>query len=170
MQKATPAPALDVSGQVRFVADAMLGSLARKLRIFGFDTVYFRDGPDSELLELAKAQGRVILTSDRALAAGARRRGVLVLLVEGRSERKRLASLEEGAKRESFSLEAGVSRCALCNAPLEPLSSPYVEAHLPAGVKSRHRVYHRCPECDKLYWKGSHWRKLMRLSSILSRQ
>jgi uncharacterized protein with PIN domain len=159
-----------VSGQVRFVADAMLGSLARKLRIFGFDTVYFREGPDSELLALAKAQGRVVLTSDQALAAGAKRRGVVALLVEGRSERKRLASLEEGAKLGSLFIKAGASRCALCNTPLEPLKRLHVEADLPAGVKSRHRVYHRCPECDKLYWKGSHWRKLMRLSSILPRQ
>ncbi len=48
----------------RFVADAMLGSLARKLRIFGFDTLYFKDGGDSELLKLAKSEGRILLTSD----------------------------------------------------------------------------------------------------------
>ncbi|MDA4135854.1 MAG: Mut7-C RNAse domain-containing protein [Thaumarchaeota archaeon] len=159
-----------MSEQVRFVADAMLGSLARKLRIFGFDTVYFREGPDSELLALAKAQGRIVLTSDRALAAVAKRRAVAALLVEGRSERERLASLEQGATRESLFLKAGASRCALCNTPLERLKRLDVEADLPAGVKRHHRVYYRCPECDKLYWKGSHWRKLMRLSSILPRQ
>jgi len=160
----------DVSGQVRFVADAMLGSLARKLRIFGFDTVYFREGPDSELLKLAKAEGRVVLTSDRALAAGAIRRDVTALLIEGRSERARLASLEEGARRASLVLAAGASRCALCNTALVPLARLNVEGDLPTTVTRRHRIYHRCNECDKLYWKGGHWRKLKRLSSILSRQ
>jgi uncharacterized protein with PIN domain len=148
----------------------MLGSLARKLRIFGFDTAYFREGPDSQLLALAKAEGRVVLTSDRALVANAKKRLVVALLIEGRDERERLASLEAGALKESLVLMQGVSRCALCNAPLESLRRADVGSALPSDIIRRHRVYFRCPDCEKLYWKGGHWRKLRRLSSILPLQ
>jgi uncharacterized protein with PIN domain len=148
----------------------MLGSLARKLRIFGFDTLYFREGPDAELLALAKAEERVVLTSDRALAADARRSDVVALLIEGRNERERLRSLEERTREESLVLSHGTSRCAFCNTLLLSLTRPHVEAELPTGVARRHRIYYRCPKCDKLYWKGSHWKKLKRLSSILPRE
>jgi len=161
---------LAVSESPKFAADAMLGSLARKLRIFGFDTVYFREGPDSQLLALAKAEERVVLTSDRALVANARKRLVVALLIEGRDERERLASLEVAALKESLVLTQSISRCALCNKPLESLRRADVGSALPSGIVRRHRVYFRCPDCRKLYWKGGHWRKLRRLSSVLSRQ
>jgi uncharacterized protein with PIN domain len=169
-QKAQPRPILAVSESPKFAADAMLGSLARKLRIFGFDTVYFREGPDSQLLALAKAEERVVLTSDRALVANARKRLVVALLIEGRDERERLASLEVAALKESLVLTQSISRCALCNKPLESLRRADVGSALPSGIVRRHRVYFRCPDCRKLYWKGGHWRKLRRLSSVLSRQ
>jgi uncharacterized protein len=159
-----------LSAPARFVADAMLGSLARKLRIFGIDTLYFREGPDPELIALARTEGRVILTSDRALAAAARRRGVTALLIEGRGDRQRLDSLAEGALRESVVLKKDISRCALCNAPLQSLRRAEIGSELLGSVASRHRVYFRCPDCGKLYWKGGHWRRLSRMSSILSRQ
>src|SRR5438477_2617584 len=77
----------------RFVADAMLGSMARKLRIFGFDTLYFKDGSDSDLEAIARKEGRVILTSDKSLAVHSLRRGVRAILVEGSSDKARLLSI-----------------------------------------------------------------------------
>lgn len=148
----------------------MLGSLARKLRIFGFDTVYFREGPDSELITLASKEGRTILTSDHGLAANARRRGVVALLIEGRSDRQRLGSLKQEARNESVILAKGVSRCALCNTPLQSLGRGEVGSALPTGIVRRHRMYFRCPDCGNLYWKGTHWKKLRGMSSILARQ
>ncbi|HEV2389479.1 MAG TPA: Mut7-C RNAse domain-containing protein, partial [Nitrososphaerales archaeon] len=77
----------------RFVADAMLGSLARKLRIFGFDTSYFAEGDDLEVESLAKRERRVILTSDKRLFAHSSKRGVQAILVEGETDRARLRSV-----------------------------------------------------------------------------
>ena len=65
----------------RFVADAMLGSLARKLRIFGFDTLYFKEGDDTALERLARKEGRIIITSDRLLSRDAERLGLRSVLV-----------------------------------------------------------------------------------------
>jgi len=158
-----------MSGSPKLIADAMLGSLARKLRIFGFDTLYFREGPDSELLRLAKAQGRAVLTSDRELVARARKVGMTVLMVTGRTERERMTSLEEQARSVSLTLAPGPTRCALCNTPLLPLKRRDVDGEIPSAVSSRHRAYYRCADCRKLYWKGRHWKRLKTLSSFLSR-
>ena len=81
------------SEPTRFIADAMLGSLARKLRIFGFDTLYFREGSDAELEMVARTETRIILTSDRALLEHAVRAGLPALMMSGKGDRARLESL-----------------------------------------------------------------------------
>lgn len=150
-----------------FVADAMLGSLARKLRVFGYDTVYFRDGPDSELERLASDEGRILLTSDRRLFAHAASKGLLAFLVQGSSERSRLESVVEGAKRASIRLEHGPTRCAYCNGELALVRKAGVAGRIPKAVLAKHRVFYRCAGCDKFYWKGRQWSRLRRLSSVL---
>lgn len=142
----------------------MLGSLARKLRIFGFDTVYFK-GNDRELERLAKDEARVILTCDRALVGHASRLGVKAILVEGRTDRARLASV---GRKVGFH-RSGPSRCAVCNGDLEVVSKAEASSTVPPRVAARHRVFFRCPECGRLYWKGGHWSRLRRLSRALTK-
>ena len=156
-----------VPTEIKFVADAMLGSLARKLRIFGFDTLYFRDGPDSELLRIAAAENRVILTGDRAVIERSDRQHLSALRVSGRSERQRLESLVVQARARSMSLVPGEPRCALCNGVLERLAKSEVSDGVPDSVTRRHRLYFRCVVCGKSYWRGGHWRRLRRLASIV---
>src|SRR5208283_3454313 len=61
-----------------FVADVMLGRLAKWLRILGFDTLYFRAIDDNELIKIACRQERVLLTRNTGIA---RRRQVQTLLL-----------------------------------------------------------------------------------------
>jgi uncharacterized protein len=148
----------------------MLGSLARKLRIFGYDTLYFREGSDAELERVAIAEDRVIVTADRGLAEHADRRGVRVLAVEGQSDRVRLESLLAQARSSSLVLRAGSPRCAICNSSLERVGRVVAEESLPAAVTTRHRLYYRCQACRKLYWRGGHWRRLRKLSAIVKQR
>lgn len=143
-----------------FVVDAMLGSLARKLRILGFDTVYVRDGTDSSLMELSGSTGRVILTSDRALAEKASRRGLPCVLLSGKGDGARLASLAAWLRHGSLSVEMSDSRCALCNGALSRVSADSVRGEVPASSLARHRHFYRCLSCGRVYWKGRHWKKL----------
>jgi uncharacterized protein len=157
----TPAP--------RFVADAMLGSLARKLRIFGFDTSYFRTGEDYALLAMARREKRTILTSDTALFQRTRRIGLRACLVQGRSDRDRLLSLQRQATAMAFRTGRGSqSRCALCNGELELLRRrDAAKVPIPARALARHRLFYRCTVCSRLYWHGRHWERLIRLSYSL---
>lgn len=156
-----------------FVADAMLGSLARKLRIFGFDTIYFKEGSDFELEALAKREKRVILTSDRFLFEHAQRKRVKALFVEGRTDRARLLSLlgQAGPRLGMRIANGGASRCAVCNGELEVINKRGTAAgQVPAKVLARHRLFYRCTSCSRSYWRGKHWERLRRLSYSLKRK
>ncbi len=148
----------------------MLGSLARKLRIFGFDTAYFAEGSDLELEALARREGRVILTSDRRLFAHAEGRGIRAILVEGKTDgaRLRLVARHSGA---GMSLRLGggrASRCAVCNGELELIGrGEAVASGIPPKVLARHRLFHECRSCSRFYWRGKHWERLRRLSYSL---
>ena len=155
------------NGSTRLVADAMLGSLARKLRAVGFDTAYFKSGLDSALLAEAARDGRVILTADRSLAETARRRGVSAILVTGRSDPIRLRRVVEGSKEIGLPLVRGDSLCSLCNGALEPLDRSEAAGRAPASVIRRHRLFYECASCGKVYWKGRHWKKLRSFAEAL---
>jgi uncharacterized protein with PIN domain len=148
----------------------MLGSVARKLRIFGFDTVYFYEGGDSDLEALARKERRTILTSDKRLFARSEGGGVRAILVEGRTDLARLRSIVRQARPEMV-LRAGegrVSRCAVCNGVLEVIGKPTATStKIPAKVLARHRLFYRCGSCSRYYWRGKHWERLRRLSYSL---
>jgi len=136
----------------RFLADAMLGRLARWLRLLGFDTEYAQQLSDGELVRRAIEQERWILTRDRALPQEWRVSGVLVLAAEGLVEQ-----LREVVR--TFRLSRRVrpfSRCGECNAV--PLAAPRdeVAAELPPRVLATQREFRRCPGCGRIYWRGSH--------------
>ena len=143
----------------------MLGSLARKLRAFGFDTTYYRAGDDRGLLAAAHEEGRVVLTSDRGIAAGSHR--ARVILVVGSSDSKRLSSLSEGAKSLGIGLFPGDSRCSLCNGALSRIERSKARGSVPDPVAARHRLFFRCESCGRFYWRGGHWKKLRSLRGRL---
>ena len=105
---------------VKFLADGMLGKLARWLRMLGHDVIYSVEFDDSELLELAKKEERVLLTKDFELYKRAIGRGLDAYYVEGKTEPERLA---EVAKRYSLPLviDMDKSHCPVCNTKLTPL-------------------------------------------------
>jgi uncharacterized protein len=147
----------------------MLGSLARKLRIFGYDTLYFGEGRDSELEDLAKREGRIVLTSDRALFNHSSKTQVRAILVEGRTDRARLLSIrrQAGAAMEYRIGRARASMCAVCNGELEAVKKLDVAHSVPRKVLARHRLFFRCTSCSRFYWRGRHWERLRRLSYSL---
>jgi uncharacterized protein with PIN domain len=144
------------------LADAMLGRLARWLRLIGYDTAYARDASDHQIAARARAEGRIVLTRDHELA---RRRGIRCLLIahqdlEGQLEELRLALGPP---------PAGLSpRCPNCNAALRPLAEDEVRRRVPAYVYRKHERFRYCAQCDRVYWPGSHWDEVERTIDQLS--
>lgn len=132
----------------------MLGTLAKWLRILGYDTLFDPALNDHQLVRLARAEGRVLLTRDRELA---RRRGLRVLLVASEQLdaqiRQVLAELDLEPRR-SF------SRCPVCNELLEKIAPEQARSRVPAYVAQTHRTFRACPSCRRVYWRGTHWQQM----------
>jgi uncharacterized protein len=137
----------------RWLADEMVGRLARYLRFVGCDTTYARGLSDDEILSQARAEGRVILTRDRNLASRAERSLFLespTLADQWRTVRSAYPDLP---------IEVRFERCTLCNGRLEKTTEPFPEPRadgVPWDRVARGLPLFRCGTCDHYYWEGSH--------------
>lgn len=148
----------------RFVADAHLGGLAHLLRMMGFDTLYENAYGDEQIVELARDQGRIVLTRDRELL---KRRAVthgcyLHALHPELQLRELFERLDLARAARPF------TRCLRCNALLRPVEKALVAASLPAGVRERYERFVRCEGCGGVFWEGTHWRRMHALATSLT--
>jgi uncharacterized protein with PIN domain len=160
-----PDRAAPIDGEPRFLADAMLGRLARWLRILGFDTAYRDDWPDAEIARRAYEDERIVLTRDRRLPDEWRLPRLVVLASEDSSEQLR----EFARAFPRLGTARAFTRCSRCNTPLEPASRESVAGEVPERVLREHTSFRRCPTCRRIYWEGSHVARMRRvLGELLS--
>ena len=166
------------SSSISFLADAMLGNIARKLRIFGFDTIYLAHARDDEILKTGIEQNRVILTADRELFKRIVKVGARGVLVSGgASELEDLIHILTKNGITSVGTSGIGSRCSICNGPLEErtsdqvkndhVSNDHVVIDVPDKVISCHKQFFECTECGKIYWEGGHLKGIRSLAQIL---
>ncbi|MFZ5727819.1 MAG: DUF5615 family PIN-like protein [Pseudomonadota bacterium] len=140
---------------MRFLCDEMLTRLARLLRSAGHDTALAGGGaPDADLLTQAKAEGRLLLTRDRELAQAAHPDSVRI---EGDGVLDQARSLS--AAVEVDWLAAPFTRCAMDNAELRAADAQE-RSRMPAEARSGSGPFRTCPVCGRLYWPGSHVRRI----------
>ena len=130
--------------------DAMLGSLARVLRMCGHDAAYCLDRgveTDDEILDLAGREDRAVVTRDRQLADRAREG----LLVESKDVDEQLGEL--GAAGVDLAPAPG-ERCGACNGKLREVASG---RERPEYVPDEASPVWQCRDCGQFFWTGSHW-------------
>jgi len=149
---------------VKFLADSMLGKLARWLRMLGQDVTYNVQLDDNELLESAKKETRVLLTKDLELYRRATAKGIEASFVEGKSEPERLA---EVARRYGLTLAVDMekSHCPVCNTKLKVAPKEQLFGELQKNTFTYYDKFWKCPNCGQIYWQGAHWKQI---SSTLS--
>lgn len=138
-----------------FIADAHLGALARLLRMAGFDTLYRNDYADAEVAAEA-AGGRIVLTRDRDLLM---RREV----IHGawlRATDPQAQAAEVAARFDLAGRFRSFSRCLVCNGPLRAVARADVADRLPPRVAAGQTRFTTCDGCRRIYWPGTHWRRM----------
>jgi uncharacterized protein with PIN domain len=164
---------------VRFIADSMLGRLARWLRLLGYDTLYYPEIEDRILLKIAREDNRILLTRDTRLikvrelqqnTEESREKGVervqtkYFLLIEN-TPFDQLKTVITAFNLKDFSV---MNRCAVCNAILDSITKEEVKNLVPEYVYHTSDIFKQCSNCGKLYWKGTHPEKFReKLSEIL---
>ncbi len=143
---------------LKFVTDVHLGRLARLLRLFGFDTLYYNDFNPRDLIEISVRQSRVLLTrSMRLLKQKVITRGILVRDMDSRMQLQAIFQrLDLYAEARPF------SRCLCCNGLVETISKQEVAHRLPSRVRASYEAFFLCTSCNRVYWKGTHFKRMSR--------
>lgn len=140
----------------RFILDAHLGKLARYLRMLGFDSLFRNDFEDSEIIDISVREKRIILTRDKLLLKSKRiTHGYFV-----RSTEKHQQLREVVQKFDLYSQFKSFTRCMTCNSELVPRKKQEIKQEVPPDVARCFDEFYYCSSCDKVYWKGSHFKRM----------
>jgi len=138
---------------MKFIADRMLGKLAKELRMLGYDTIYYREDDAHPMIQLARREGRVILTRNTKLKPK-RSEDRVILVMEDDPFLQLKELIQKG--RISLTEENLFSRCLLCNTLLDEIPRGEAEGKVPEFIFYQQKAFFRCPQCQRIYWPGSH--------------
>jgi len=145
-----------------FIVDINAGKLAKYLRMMGYDTLLFRGQDDGIMVKVALQDNRIILTKDgeilkRKLITSGKIRAIH--LISDEPEEQMLQVMRE----LHFNDECNAfSRCLECNSLLDPMTVEAVRELVPLHVYETQTQYMRCPDCHRIYWRGTHWQAMCR--------
>ena len=142
---------------MRFIADNMLGKLAKWLRFMGYDVLYPKTMADKDLIKLSRTERRCLLTRDKELA---KIKDLNVFLVESVNPDDQIKQVIN-----EFDLTLNgkeFTRCPECNHPLEEIDKSQIPngSLVPLGVRERQDMFWICNGCERYYWQGTHYKKI----------
>jgi len=148
---------------IKFVLDCHLGTLARYLRMAGFDTLYQNNFEDQELAAISSQENRVLLTRDRNLL----KRRIIdhARFVRQTESRKQLREVIE--RFDLYRQIKPMSRCILCNGLLHDVDKSAIEEQLEPKTKRYYQHFKQCRECHQIYWRGSHSKGILNILESL---
>ena len=146
----------------------MLGNLAKKLRILGYDSKYFSSIEDDKLITVAKNEKRIILTKDEQLTKIAEKQSIVSVLIRGNDELEQIAQINAKIKLDRFVMDTNHSRCIGCNGSLQSIEKYRIIGKVPEGILEREERFWMCDSCKKIYWEGTHFAKLQEFVNKLN--
>jgi len=160
---------------MKFIADSMLGRLARWLRLLGYDTIYYPQIEDRVLLRIAREDNRILLTRDSRLVKVRGLRNFLLLKDNNTFEQlknvMKAFNLNPYDKFNEEKKSSILSRCTLCNGILENIPKEQARDYVPQYVYTTSDSFKHCSKCNKFYWKGTHPERFRKkLKEIFSTQ
>jgi uncharacterized protein with PIN domain len=149
----------------RFIADAMLGTLSKKLRMLGYDTLYFRGGDDTILVTRAISEDRQILTRKTTLVMRKDCKDKILFITFNEPPRQIIQVMTH--YNLTFNPLLFGTRCLLCNNRLEQIPLDLVRAQVPDYVFNTQKNFSCCSHCKKIFWKGTHYKNMVHTVSLL---
>ncbi|MCS7228421.1 MAG: Mut7-C RNAse domain-containing protein [Candidatus Kryptonium sp.] len=144
---------------MKFVADVMLGKLARWLRLIGYDTIYDPNLSAKELVKIANEEGRIFITRSRRIAEELGAKNFYIVKSERFKEQ-----LTEIVRELNLDTETNLfSRCSICNTEIVEVEKSSVMNLIPEETAKSFDEFYQCPKCGKIYWDGSHTTRILKL-------
>lgn len=150
-------PIVLAGARQRFVLDTHLGTLARDLRLLGFDTWYRNDTDDETLAAISHDEERILLTRDIGLL----KRSTVLLGSFVRATDPEQQTREIVRRYGLLPHIDPFSRCLRCNTPLMKVEKTEIEDRLPPRTRQAHTEFQRCPSCERIYWPGTHHERMV---------
>lgn len=135
----------------------MLGNIASKLRIFGYDTEFFLDATDDYIIEKGVSENRIILTRDKELYCRVVKKKLHGILVSSDNEHDDLVDILSKCGIDHIDLVPNINtRCTKCNGELVSTDKSLEKSEIPEKVYSNIQLIYKCNACSKIYWSGTH--------------
>ena len=142
-----------------FICDSMLGRLAKNLRMLGFDALYDRDAGLKALLDAAEQQRRILLTRRTALLKKKPVQAAPHIFIRSNDPAVQLREVIAACDLTATDT-APFSVCLRCNARLAAISKQAALGHVPEYVFATVAEFTACPQCGRIYWKGTHYARM----------
>ncbi len=143
-----------------FLVDSMPGNIAKKLRLFGFNSEYVSDIDDSKLIEKAKNENRTIISRDRSLIDRTNKNKISSVYITKENEIEQFLEIAKTTHLQFDEISGDSARCTKCNSPTSKINKIEIENKIPKRVLEYHDKFWKCDGCDQIYWEGTHIKNL----------
>ena len=142
---------------MKFLCDQMFGTLAKWLRIYGFDTLYATNElNDLDIIDITKKENRFLLT---------KRENIKTIEIKTTDINEQIGIVLMNFKVDKNKI---LSRCILCNTEVEDIKKEEIAGKVPDRIFESNEKFWFCKKCNKIYWKGSHYEKMFEKINDLS--
>lgn len=151
---------------MKFMVDCMLGKLAKWLKILGFDAVFYNKIEDSDLIDAARRERRILLTRDTGIMEKAG--DIKTLFIESEEWREQVVQV-----LDEFDLWKNIypySRCLECNNPLKKIPKRKAKNMVSPFVYNHAQRFSICPQCGRIFWQGTHFQDMeIKIANLLKK-
>jgi hypothetical protein len=143
-----------------FFVDAMLGNIAKKLRLLGYDSQYFSDIDDEKLMDTARKEKRIIISKDEELIKKARKLDMKPIHITKKEEIEQFFEIINNVGLKIIQINGDTARCPKCNSLTKSVYKNNVKEKIPQGVLRSNDKFWTCVYCNQVYWEGTHIKNL----------
>jgi len=149
---------------MKFIADEMLGKLARWLRMSGVDVAYQNKIENDEIITICQNEFRILLTRDQKFKDKLPNNQILFIKFD---------YLHDQTKQfyqkfpEMLKIQNPLSRCVECNQTLKSVDKEIIKDKVWPYVYKTQQHFRICPSCHRIYWEGSHVEKIKERLKLL---
>lgn len=151
---------LKTEDEPMFFVDAMLGNIARKLRLLGYDSQYFSDIDDEKLIDSARKEKRIVISKDEELIKKAQKFGIRSIHITKKEEIEQFFEIINDVNLKRIQINANTARCPKCNSSTESVDKEIIKERIPQGVLKSNDRFWICKYCNQIYWEGTHIKNL----------